>query len=74
MHIRLMTYIKHQAVFLCIVDGFYGNSKLNNTQVRSKMPPRFADVRYQKLPYFLTEPDSLFIVQANQIIMPIDTL
>ena len=37
MHIRLMTYIKNQAVFHCIKYRFNGNRQFHNTQVSGKM-------------------------------------
>ena len=72
MDIRLMAYIKNQAVFHCIKHSFNGNRQFHNTQISGQMAAGARNVGDQEFPDLLTQLPFFFVVNAKQIIVTMD--
>ena len=74
MDIRLMAYIKHQAVNIRIENGLNGNGQFHRTQIGSQMASCFRNMRYQKFADFFAQALSFFICQVDQIVVTVNVL
>ena len=64
-----LVYIKNQAVYLGIKNGFDGHAQLHHAQVSGQMSAGFGDVGDQKLPDFPTKLGSLPVIQRSKVVM-----
>ena len=74
MNIRLMTYIKNQAIFHGIVYSFNGNGQLHGTKITGQMAAGFGYILNQKRPDLLAELSTFLVIEKEQIIATVDSL
>ena len=73
MHIRLMTDIKNQAVFHCIVNGLDGDAQFHSTQIAGEMPAGFGYIGNEKLPDLGAQLGALPIAERYQVFVTVDS-
>ena len=73
MHIRLMTDIKNQAVFLRIKNGLNGDAQFHNAQIPSQMTAGLGYAGNQKLPDLLAQAGPFFIAERQQVLVTVDS-
>ena len=74
MHIRLMTYIEHQAVFIRIIHCLKGHGQLNNTKIGCQMTACPRNMIHQKPTDLLAKLLTLGIIQPYQVLVATDGL
>jgi hypothetical protein len=72
MDIRLVTYIKYQAIFIGVKYGFNGNRQLYNSQIGGQMPTGFGKALHEKFPDFLTQDSPFLFSQPKKVGMAQD--
>jgi hypothetical protein len=74
MDIRLVTHIKYQAVYTCIIYSLKSNRQLHRTQIGGEVSAGLGHTIDQKLTNLLAQQQSFFIAQALQILVTADVL
>ena len=69
MDIRLMAYIKNQAVNIRIKHSLDGDSELNNAQITRQMAAGMADRRDKKFPDLPAKFNPFTVSQADQVLV-----